>query len=145
MTSVTMLSDNIRTLVNCLYFQSHLPFDIRQDIFLRCKSIQRKALSKHNFEHFGRGTSKCARKRRAIQAGKCWKCGALMHFSKCRKLPTNSQSECADALRRDPVKLKAEGTLRPNSNVSIMIDDLLFLRLCKLAPNNSHDEGTSNT
>ncbi|GJZ23775.1 putative reverse transcriptase domain-containing protein [Tanacetum coccineum] len=70
-------------------------------------------------------------KRRAKSIFKCYKCGAFEHVFACRRMPTRAQSECALALRKDPVKLYNEGTLRKDSNAQQMIEDLLWIRSYK--------------
>ena len=126
-----MLSSESLALLSCLFLRTHLPSDIQRDIVMR---LEKNVRRNQNYAKFHRGTSIYAAKRRAKHVGKCWKCGALIHNGACRELPTTSQSECASALREDPVKLKAEGVLRPNSNASAMIEELVSLRISKLEP-----------
>lgn len=129
-----MLSPLSQVLLSSLYIASNLPPDIQRDIVLKFeKNVKRDT----NFANFGRGTSKSAAKKRAKYFGKCWKCGALIHANACKDLPTTSQLECAFTLRQDPITLKAQKILRPNSNASALVDELIAIRRSKLKSNTS--------
>lgn len=130
-----MFSLESRVLLSCLYFKTQLPLDLINIIVFKSEKNVKSFKRDVNFKNFCRGKSKYAAKRRAKQVDKCLNCGNFSHDGRCRSMPTNSQMECAFALRKDPVRLKAEGSLRPNSNAEAMIDALVLKRASKLRLN----------
>lgn len=127
-----MLNEKSALVMSFLYIQLSFPKDLIQDITERCKIILKKEKAEYNREHFGRGKSREALKRRARQVNRCWKCGHLIHIGRCKKLSSRAQAECANALHQDPVKLKAVGSLRRNSSAYYMINHLVELRNIKI-------------
>ena len=130
-----MFSLESRNLLSCLYLKTNLPLDLISVIILKSEKNIKNAKRDLNFKNFCRGKSKYAARRRAKQVDKCLECGNFTHIGRCRPMPSYSQSECAVALRKDPVRLKAEGSLRPNSNAEAMIDELVSRRASKLRLN----------
>ncbi|GKB51399.1 putative reverse transcriptase domain-containing protein [Tanacetum coccineum] len=126
------ISEEAYTFLRFLQFETYIPGVLREDIITIYEIDTKEDRRIHNREFFGRGTSMSAIKRRAKSIFKCYKCGAFEHVFACRRMPTRAQSECALALRKDPVKLYNEGTLRKDSNAQQMIEDLLWIRSYKL-------------
>ena len=126
-----MITPESRMLLRHLHHNTALPSDIRKDIIDICEKEQKERRRLHNHQFWGRGTSLYAVKRRARRVSKCYKCGALEHWGRCRKMPTDSQVECAWALRQDPVRLLRDSypmPLRKDSYAEAMVQELCWAR-----------------
>lgn len=100
------------SVVLCL--RSVLPIDVCINIAKRVMFANKKG-RKLPLTALGRGTSKSAFKRRCAKIGCCSMCGRVLHEGPCGKNQTYSQWELLASLREDPIRLKAERSLRLNS------------------------------
>jgi hypothetical protein len=92
-----------------------LPPEVCLDIVKRV-NVLNKDLRRLPREILGRGRSRSAFKRRCAKIGCCSKCGKCVHQGNCSKNQTYSQWEVLESLQRDPIRLKAEKSLRRDSN-----------------------------
>lgn len=91
-----------------------IPTDLCVNIAKRV-AASNKIARRLPLDALGRGTSKSAFKRRCAKLGLCSSCGRVLHNSLCNKNQTYSQWELLASLREDPIRLKAEKSLRLNS------------------------------
>lgn len=126
------ISEEAHILLRFLHFETNIPAELRYNIIAIFEIDTKENRRVYNRDFFCRGTSMSAVKRRAKSVYRCYKCGAFEHVFACQRHPTRAQSDCAYALRHDPVIVYYEGTLRNNSDAQRMIEDLLWIRSFKL-------------
>ncbi|ACN58193.1 nucleic acid binding protein [Red clover vein mosaic virus] len=106
------MDDVCISIVVCL--RGLIPTDLCVNIAKRV-AASKKIARRLPLDALGRGTSKSAVKRRCAKLGLCSSCGRVLHYGLCNKNQTYSQWELLASLRGEPIRLKAEKSLRLNS------------------------------